>query len=67
MKHLITVTLIVFCALTAGIGGFTSPNTAKASTNQVHLGVGIGNAHHYRHHRRRHHRRAAVHLGVHIR
>ena len=59
MKHRITITLIVFCAMCLGIGQFAGPNTARASANQIHVGVGIGIApNHHRHHRR--HRRPIV-------
>jgi hypothetical protein len=58
MKHRITIRLIAFCALAFGIARFASPETAQASPNQVHIGVGIGLAPH--HHHRRHHRRAVV-------
>jgi hypothetical protein len=63
MKHHIAMKLIVFCALFLGMGQFNAPNTARASSSQIHTGSGTGIATFYRHHRRRrrrHHRWAVV-------
>ncbi len=62
MKHRITITLIVFCALFLGMGPFAALNTARAISNQIHVGVGVGVGVHPVYHRRhrRHHRRAVV-------
>jgi hypothetical protein len=62
MKHHIIIRLIVFCALFLGVGQFGMQHTARATSNQVHVGVGIGvhSVYHRHHRRRRHHHRVVV-------
>ncbi len=62
MKHRI-IKLIFFCALVLGMGQFSTPNTARATSSQIHAGSGTGIVASYRHRRRRrrrHHRWAVV-------
>ncbi len=69
MKHRIAMRLLLFCALTFGIGNLAQPGAATASPNQVHVGVGVAVhpiAHHRHHRRRRRHHKVAVGVGVHI-
>jgi hypothetical protein len=59
MKHLKTIMLTLFCALTLGMGPFAAPGSAHANPLQVQVGVGVGigiplgGSHHRRRRRRR--------------